>query len=136
MTYRKWEVKCEDGSCRVESAGKWNKIGVWCATFIAAAAITYPYFIKAQMPAPKDIFSHQSHVILDIEGMTCSSCAVHLQNKLIDMNSVHSAMVNYETRKANIAFDSLEITPEMLAEHVNKTGYKATLSKNNKGTIK
>jgi hypothetical protein len=44
LTYRKREVKCEDGSCKVEDAGFWNKVGVWSATLIAAGAISFPYF--------------------------------------------------------------------------------------------
>lgn len=50
LAYRKREVKCEDGTCpegmdfhKVESAGKWNKIGVWIATIIAVFAIAFPY---------------------------------------------------------------------------------------------
>jgi hypothetical protein len=43
FTYRKREVKCEDGTCRVESAGKWNKMTVWLATGLSALAILFPY---------------------------------------------------------------------------------------------
>jgi len=43
FAYRKREVKCDNGSCKIESAGKWNKIGVWGATFLAALAIAFPY---------------------------------------------------------------------------------------------
>lgn len=43
FAYRKREVKCDDGSCKIESAGKWNKLGVWGATFFAAIAIAFPY---------------------------------------------------------------------------------------------
>jgi hypothetical protein len=43
LTYRKREVKCQDGSCKVEDAGFWNKVGVWSATLIAATAISFPY---------------------------------------------------------------------------------------------
>ena len=52
LTYRKREVKCEDGTCKVESAGKWNKIGVWSATLIAASAIAFPYFGFTAFPSP------------------------------------------------------------------------------------
>src|SRR5258707_11001100 len=52
FTYRKREVKCEDGSCKVERAGVWNKIGVWCATFITVGAISFPYFGFTAPPLP------------------------------------------------------------------------------------
>ena len=44
FTYRKREVKCEDGTCRVVRASLWNKIGTWTATLIAVGAIAFPYF--------------------------------------------------------------------------------------------
>src|SRR5258707_9365525 len=44
FTYRKREMQCEDGTCKIQSAGRWNKIGVWCATFIAVSALAFPYF--------------------------------------------------------------------------------------------
>ncbi len=44
FTYRKREVKCEDGTCKIVRAGFWNKIGVWIATVIAVSAIAFPYF--------------------------------------------------------------------------------------------
>lgn len=37
-------MNCEDGTCKIQSAGRWNKIGVWCATFIAVSALAFPYF--------------------------------------------------------------------------------------------
>src|SRR3989304_10280120 len=43
LVYRKWEVKCEDGPCKIQDAGKWNKVGVWSATFLAAVAIAFPH---------------------------------------------------------------------------------------------
>jgi hypothetical protein len=44
FTYRRREVTCADGTCRVETAGIGNKIGVWSATFIAVGAIAFPYY--------------------------------------------------------------------------------------------
>jgi mercuric ion transport protein len=44
FTYRRREVTCADGTCRVETAGIGSKIGVWSATFIAVSAIAFPYY--------------------------------------------------------------------------------------------
>src|SRR5437867_6623864 len=52
FAYRKREVKCEDGTCKVERAGIWNKVGVWSATLIAASAIAFPYFGFTAMSSP------------------------------------------------------------------------------------
>lgn len=42
FTYRKKEVLCEDGSCRIVSTGKWNKISVWTASVISVLFIVFP----------------------------------------------------------------------------------------------
>ena len=44
LAYRKREVKCEDGSCKIESAGKWNKLSVWLSVVVTFLSIAFPYF--------------------------------------------------------------------------------------------
>ncbi len=59
FTYRKKQVQCEDGTCRIETAGKWNKISLWLATGIAVFFITFPYtntvFLEASPKIQKAI---------------------------------------------------------------------------------
>jgi mercuric ion transport protein len=43
LTYRKKEVICEDGTCKMRSARKWNKIALWVATGLIAFLIAFPY---------------------------------------------------------------------------------------------
>lgn len=45
FTYRRREVKCEDGTCRVESAGQWNKILLWVAAIVAAIFMFFPQIL-------------------------------------------------------------------------------------------
>ncbi|MDO5682836.1 MAG: heavy metal translocating P-type ATPase, partial [Propionibacteriaceae bacterium] len=62
---------------------------------------------------------------LDIEGMTCASCAVRVEKKLNKVAGV-KASVNYATEKARI--DLLEPVPvEDLIAVVEKTGYHASV---------
>lgn len=51
LTYRKREVRCEDGTCKTVRAGKWDRIGVWFAAFIAAAVIAIPSITAAHAAA-------------------------------------------------------------------------------------
>ncbi len=43
FTYRKREIICEDGTCKVESASKWNKIAVWAAAVAVVFFLIFPY---------------------------------------------------------------------------------------------
>ena len=60
FTYRKREVKCADGTCKVESPSLWNKIGVWSATVIAASAIAFPYLGFTASSSPSTSFDNNS----------------------------------------------------------------------------
>lgn len=133
FAYRKCEVKCEDGSCKIESAGKWNKRGVWSATIIAALALAYPYLAAKPSPASNTAFAPKAHVVLSIEGMTCAACASHIQAALSEIKGVHRAGVEYETREGKVEYDPALVPMEVLIKRVEETGYKATLTQATKG---
>ncbi|MDZ7362053.1 MAG: mercuric transporter MerT family protein [candidate division KSB1 bacterium] len=133
LTYRKREVKCEDGSCKIEGAGKWNKLGVWSATIIAVLAISYPYLAAKPSATTNAAFTPKATVVLEVKGMTCTACASHIQTALSGVKGVHSASVTYETGKAVIAYDSALVQPNALIKQVEETGYSATLAPENKG---
>ncbi|MBI4468746.1 MAG: cation transporter [Acidobacteria bacterium] len=44
VTYRKREVVCQDGSCQVQGAARWNKIALWAVTALVAAIAAFPYY--------------------------------------------------------------------------------------------
>ncbi len=128
MTYRKREIKCEDGSCQIQGAGKWNKIGVWGATVIAALAVAYPYLAAKPAPASNAAFAPKASVVLEVEGMTCNACASHIQTALSEIKGVHRASVEYETGKGVVEYDPALVQPEALIKRIDETGYKATLA--------
>lgn len=65
------------------------------------------------------------HVVLDIGGMTCASCAGRIERKLNKLDGV-TATVNFATEKATVDVAS-EVTPEQLIEAVETAGYTAQL---------
>ncbi|MGH7602016.1 MAG: mercuric transporter MerT family protein [bacterium] len=133
LTYRKRKVKCADGSCKIEGAGKWNKIGVWSATMIAALAVAYPYLAAKPSAATNAAFAPKASVVLNIEGMTCNACASHIQTALSEVKGVHRASVEYETSQGVVEYDPALVQPEALIQRVDETGYKATVAQENKG---
>ncbi len=42
VTYRKKEVRCADGSCKLESAGRGTKTLLWIITIAAVGLTTFP----------------------------------------------------------------------------------------------
>jgi len=64
-------------------------------------------------------------VELDVQGMTCASCAARIEKKLNRMDGV-SATVNYATEKATVQVSD-GIEPDALIATIEQAGYGATL---------
>lgn len=64
-------------------------------------------------------------VELDVQGMTCASCAARIQKKLNKLDGVQ-ASVNYATEKAHIVAPS-EVSADELIGTVQAAGYDAAL---------
>ncbi len=132
LTYRKREVICEDGSCKIESAGRWNKIAVWIATLVAAVAIAFPTFDFTNAAAAQAILEQNRQqrattaiAVLDIEGMDCKGCAKGLEATLSGAAGVKKAAVEFEKSRAVVEYDSTKTTLDRLIAVVDETGFKA-----------
>jgi Cu+-exporting ATPase len=66
-----------------------------------------------------------SQLLLDIEGMTCASCAARVENKLNAVEGVE-ASVNLLTDRAAIRYDDERVSVEDLLRAVESAGYRAT----------
>lgn len=61
-----------------------------------------------------------------IEGMTCSSCAGHVEKATRKLNGVIEANVNLATEKLVVKFDEKKLSVEEIISAVENAGYKAT----------
>ena len=64
-------------------------------------------------------------VRLDIEGMTCASCAVRIEKRLNKLDGV-TASVNYATEQADVTFAD-GISTDVLIAQVEAAGYHASV---------
>ncbi|RMG52278.1 MAG: heavy-metal-associated domain-containing protein, partial [Acidobacteria bacterium] len=91
LTYRKREVACADGTCRVSSAPRWNKIMLWVATVMVVLFAAFPYYSgpllaalsrnagqSSQESAPAAT-QQQTRARIAISGMTCDGCAASVK---------------------------------------------------------
>ncbi len=62
-------------------------------------------------------------VTLQLEGMSCASCAQTIEKALNKAKGVHQAQVNFAAEKAYVEFEPTFIDEEKLAEVVRGTGY-------------
>jgi P-type Cu+ transporter len=69
----------------------------------------------------------REQIRLDIEGMTCASCAARIEKRLGAVDGVEECSVNLATHEAAIAFDPSRVDPGSLVAAVEETGYHAYL---------
>src|SRR6516225_7192750 len=65
-------------------------------------------------------------VELELEGVTCASCAARIEKRLNRLDGV-SASVNFASEHATVAFDPDRASIEDLIGAVEKAGYHASL---------
>jgi cation-transporting ATPase V len=62
---------------------------------------------------------------LDVEGMTCASCASRVQRAISRVPGVQDAAVNFATGRARVVYDPTSVTVDALVDRVASTGYSA-----------
>jgi Cu+-exporting ATPase len=72
-------------------------------------------------------------VRLDIEGMTCASCAARIEKKLGRVDSV-DAVVNFATEEATVTYDASRVDVEDLLRAVESAGYGAHVHSDTAGS--
>jgi P-type Cu+ transporter len=71
-----------------------------------------------------------THTIrLDVQGMSCTSCAARIEKKLNKLDGV-SASVNYATERATVETPE-GLDPQVLLDTVSNTGYSASVQAEN-----
>jgi mercuric ion transport protein len=130
--YRKREVQCEDGTCKIESAGKSNKIGVWVSAIVVVLLILFPYIGFAPAAAFDETAESSTEVTVTIEGMTCTSCAAGVERALGGEEGIAGAKVSYPEGSGTINIDEKKISVDELIEKINRTGFTVTEAEINK----
>lgn len=129
LTYRTREVKCEDGTCKMESASRWAKIGVWTVTILAGLAVGFPYLGFAPQTSVNKAVDSTAVVTLNITGMDCKACAAGVEGSLANIKGVRKAQVDFQSGKGTVEYDSRIVPPTLFVERVKESGFTATIEK-------
>lgn len=70
---------------------------------------------------------------LEITGMTCASCVLHIENDLKELDGVEDAVVNLPLKRGQVTYDPDKVTPEKIIATVKKSGYIAELEDDDEG---
>ncbi|MEO6888968.1 MAG: heavy metal translocating P-type ATPase, partial [Ktedonobacteraceae bacterium] len=93
-----------------------------------------PLVVPVSKPAFKEPET-ASHMVLDLEGMTCASCAMRIEKGLKKVSGIQTASVNLATERANVTYDPAQTGVEQMVQKVEALGYKATPQVGNADTI-
>ena len=80
----------------------------------------------AQLPLPLPPILQTSGVaVIEIEGMTCSSCTQNIESNLSKTKGVNSIKVSLQDKSAAVDFDPTLTSPQELADAIYELGFEA-----------
>ena len=62
-----------------------------------------------------------------IEDITCTGCAMDMENILLDLNGVEEALLNYAAGEFSIQYDPGEIEVKSIIKKVKNLGFKTKI---------
>lgn len=77
--------------------------------------------------ASTDLAPDTARVVLEVNGMVCTSCASTVEAMLTRRLGVAKASVDVERAQAVIDYDAERVAPQDLVEVVRRLGYKAVV---------
>lgn len=132
FAYRPREA-CEAGSvCERTPAGRWNRAVLWLVAVLVVVLAGFPYYsgwvaramTKTHGPAEVLAQSSQAHAVLNIDGMSCGSCAALLEKNLSQIPGVRRAQVSFEKKQAILDYDPRKVDPLRFVKSVADAGFK------------
>jgi Cu+-exporting ATPase len=90
-----------------------------CTVFLPNISINF-----MRLPMTKTLL----HLTLPISGMSCASCASHVEGALKELPGVSNVVVNLATNKANLSYDPQVVKLGDMRRAVEDVGYAITVS--------
>ena len=93
-----------------------------------AAAMTTPHqpTTSETMPVATETEAQANKTaIIEVEGMTCEGCAVHINETLKKLKGIISAEANYPQKNVKVVYNPKQITLEQIKKAIDEIGYKA-----------
>lgn len=126
----KKQVDCE---CEADEKPKFiqSKSFLGLVTVFAALMLTFPNYAHVFYPkSDKQIVvvekSNFETVEFKINGMTCPSCAEHVNHEVNKLTGILKSEASYENGNAIVQFDNSKTTISQIETAINSTGYTVT----------
>ncbi len=135
--YQKLKLKKQaDCDCETEEKKNFLQTNTFLGivTLFAVTMISLPHYAHIFYPkANKEIVTVKEANIqkaeFKIEGMTCNSCAEHVQHDINKLSGIILATTSYESKNAIVEFDNSKTTLSVIQKVIDETGYKVVGAK-------
>lgn len=138
--YQKLKPKKQDEiDCACEEDEKpsfWHtKMFLGIVTVFAGVMLAFPHYSYIFYPEKKvvsveNVQSNIQELNVQVKGMTCESCNLHVENEVSKLPGYIDATADYKTGTAKIKYDISKSSEKDVIDAINSTGYKVTDSKN------
>lgn len=137
--YQKLKPKKQiDCNCEREEKPKFiqSKMFLGIVTAFAIVMLAFPYYSSIFYPKTQK----QNKVVdkstiqkveFTIRGMTCASCAEHVNHEVNKLTGIISSNSSYENGNAIVEFDNSKTNISEIEKTINSTGYSVTDKKEN-----
>jgi len=133
------QKSCEPGGVCATAAGRWRvRLGLWLATAVAVVLTTFPYWSGAVVRGVVQTSRASSELqstagplqktTLQVSGMVCEMCAALIERELEKQPGVRSARVLFSESKAEVEYDSSQISLSRIRSLVEKAGYQVVVA--------
>lgn len=128
--------KQADCECETEEKKKFIQTKTFLAivTIFAATMISFPHYAQIFYPkSDKEVVivkeSNIQKAEFKIEGMTCTSCAEHVQHDVNKLPGIILTSASYENNNAIVEFDNSKTTMAEIQKAIDGTGYRVIEAK-------
>lgn len=101
-------------------------------TAFAMLMLAFPYYAHIFYPSNNKeevVVVYESNIknrTFNIDGMTCTGCAAHIENDVNELSGIVRVEASYKNGIAEVQYDSTKVKSNKIKEAINKTGYKVT----------
>lgn len=131
LAYFRKPSRGPEGACCASSSRltRLNEVALWVATLFVAAFASFPSYVGALVGVRARASVEGTVVHLDVQGMTCEGCALHVEEELRSVPGVLGAEVSCEEHRADVTVESSVLPGENLVRAVERAGYEAHLTR-------
>ena len=127
--FQAFTAKSEDEcNCEKKVSFLQSKKFLTSITLLSLLLITFPsyskFFLRNEGGLMTQDQDNKKKIELEVKGMTCTSCELHIENEVKKLPGVSYVKASYENGSTVVEFDGQKVDKDKIIAAINETGYK------------